>query len=329
METGQYKTPGVMIRETREAKGISLEDLAGETRISIKLLEALEDDNYALLNGPLYVRSFLNSCASTLGMDASLLIKHFELLSQEAEELAAKDEVWQSDETQVHKISAMGGRAKVWPILGALVVVVAVVLFFVMRGGEHDVQPERTQTTEVAAVVEDTTRVETPVATPVDDPPADDPPVEAETTPVETRDADIDAGELFVEPDSRVLTALESLPAGDRSLRFSDDRSWPIVMRLVFSGPTGFAIGVDRDSETSAIDWPASVRRGVPDEGIEPGRIYQVGSRFVSYWGANDHFLLKLDSADGVTVTLNGSPLSIPTRIVGREWVLDGTLVGR
>jgi len=61
---------GTQLRLAREAKGLTLEQLAAETRIAQRSLQALEDDNYAALPGRTYVLGFGRTYARQVGLDA-------------------------------------------------------------------------------------------------------------------------------------------------------------------------------------------------------------------------------------------------------------------
>jgi cytoskeletal protein RodZ len=60
---------GTILKEAREKKGISLEDLFETTKIQVKLLRALEDGNYAAYPGDVYVRGALRNYAEAVGLD--------------------------------------------------------------------------------------------------------------------------------------------------------------------------------------------------------------------------------------------------------------------
>jgi cytoskeleton protein RodZ len=59
---------GERLRNAREARGLSLDDVEAATRIRRRYLEALEDEAFDRLPGPAYVRGFLNAYASHLGL---------------------------------------------------------------------------------------------------------------------------------------------------------------------------------------------------------------------------------------------------------------------
>lgn len=77
---------GARIRHAREARGVSLRQIADTTRISIRALEALERNDVARLPGGIFSRGFVRSYAAEVGMDPEQAVHDF--LSQFPNELA-------------------------------------------------------------------------------------------------------------------------------------------------------------------------------------------------------------------------------------------------
>ncbi len=67
-------TIGATLREARERRGLTIEQVAQDTRISARFLEALEAEAFELLPAPVYVRGFLRSYASYLKLDPQPLL---------------------------------------------------------------------------------------------------------------------------------------------------------------------------------------------------------------------------------------------------------------
>ena len=76
---------GQRLRETREAKGLSLEQVAAETRIQERYLTVIEAGNFAALPSRTYAIGFTRTYARTLGLD------EHEATDQVRAELAAGD----------------------------------------------------------------------------------------------------------------------------------------------------------------------------------------------------------------------------------------------
>jgi len=71
-------TIGSILRQQRENKKLNLEKIAEELKIRPQYLEALEKDQFELLPGKLYQRSFLKAYAQFLNLDQDHILKMFE-----------------------------------------------------------------------------------------------------------------------------------------------------------------------------------------------------------------------------------------------------------
>ena len=66
---------GMRMRQERELKGISLEEMAQVTRIPLRTLQKMEEDRFAELPGEVFVRGFLRTYAKTVGLHAEALVR--------------------------------------------------------------------------------------------------------------------------------------------------------------------------------------------------------------------------------------------------------------
>jgi cytoskeletal protein RodZ len=65
------------LREAREKKGITLQQMAAKTRIDIKFLEAIDNGNFSFLP-ELYVKAFLKQYARVVGLEEKETIERYE-----------------------------------------------------------------------------------------------------------------------------------------------------------------------------------------------------------------------------------------------------------
>ena len=70
---------GTTLREARMRARIYISEIEAETKIRAKYLRALENEEWDLLPGPTYVKSFLRTYADALGLDGKLLIEEYKL----------------------------------------------------------------------------------------------------------------------------------------------------------------------------------------------------------------------------------------------------------
>jgi cytoskeletal protein RodZ len=69
---------GSRLRSARESRGISLEQAQKDTRISSRILSALETDRIdQMVSGPIYVKSFIKKYANYLGLDGNAVAESF------------------------------------------------------------------------------------------------------------------------------------------------------------------------------------------------------------------------------------------------------------
>ncbi|MEO6391668.1 MAG: RodZ domain-containing protein [Pyrinomonadaceae bacterium] len=74
---------GEQLRLAREARGISLREISEQTRISIRYLEAIEQDNYKNLPGGIFNKSFVRAYAKHIGFDEKEALSGYSQLSRE------------------------------------------------------------------------------------------------------------------------------------------------------------------------------------------------------------------------------------------------------
>jgi cytoskeletal protein RodZ len=65
------------LKAFRRRKGVSLEQIADSTKISMRFLRAIEAEDYAVLPGGLFGRSYIRQYAEAAGCDAELLLERY------------------------------------------------------------------------------------------------------------------------------------------------------------------------------------------------------------------------------------------------------------
>ena len=68
---------GERFRAAREARGLTLSDVAEHIRIRSVYLAAIEDENWAAIGAPVYIRGFLRTYARFLGLDPEEVVADF------------------------------------------------------------------------------------------------------------------------------------------------------------------------------------------------------------------------------------------------------------
>ncbi len=68
---------GKTLREARESKGLTIEQVADTTRIMPSMIEALEAENFSKIAAPLYGRGFVKLYCTAVGLDPEPLVAEF------------------------------------------------------------------------------------------------------------------------------------------------------------------------------------------------------------------------------------------------------------
>jgi cytoskeleton protein RodZ len=78
---------GETLREARMRAKIDVSEVEERTKIRAKYLRALENEEWGLLPGPTFVRSFLRTYADYLGLDSRMLVEEYRLRHDHPSEL--------------------------------------------------------------------------------------------------------------------------------------------------------------------------------------------------------------------------------------------------
>jgi cytoskeleton protein RodZ len=73
---------GASFKKARESKGISLDQIAAETRISTRFLLAIENEEFNLLPGGIFNRGFVRTYAAKIGLDPEQAVADYERLAE-------------------------------------------------------------------------------------------------------------------------------------------------------------------------------------------------------------------------------------------------------
>lgn len=125
---------GATLREARMRARIDISEVEAETKIRAKYLRALENEEWDLLPGPTFVKTFLRTYADVLGLDSRLLVEEYKLRHE------------RPNESELRPIGPpQAGRRRPQPrgiprgyIVGLLVVLLLGSLYLLGQGGEDD-----------------------------------------------------------------------------------------------------------------------------------------------------------------------------------------------
>jgi len=68
---------GSLLREVRVARGLSLQEMCDSSRISVRYLEAVEQDDYEKLPSPTFVRGYVREMGRLLDLDEARLVEGY------------------------------------------------------------------------------------------------------------------------------------------------------------------------------------------------------------------------------------------------------------
>lgn len=78
MSDATLATPGALIGDALEQRGLTLDDLAQSTRLRRGLLEQMEADDFADTGGDVYARGHLRVIAGVLDIDPGVMLAAYD-----------------------------------------------------------------------------------------------------------------------------------------------------------------------------------------------------------------------------------------------------------
>ncbi len=120
---------GASLREARMRAKIDVSEVEAATKIRAKYLRALENEEWKLLPGPTFVKSFLRTYADHLGLDGKLLVEEYKSRHERPSEI---DLVPIGGSRRPRPQPQRGRRG--W-IIGALIIALLVLFFYLGSRG--------------------------------------------------------------------------------------------------------------------------------------------------------------------------------------------------
>lgn len=132
---------GQFLRRERELRGITLEEIATTTKISLKFLKALENDSLETLPGEFFIKGIIRSYAKSIGLEEEYVLNKY------YEELLLKQQVQRNEQRKEQKkgkphTSIFPKREKFLNLVffSVLVILIITSIYLISR-------PQRTRTT--------------------------------------------------------------------------------------------------------------------------------------------------------------------------------------
>jgi hypothetical protein len=125
---------GQVLSDARERAGLDIRDVEEQTKIRVKYLHALEDEDWGTLPSPAYAKGFLRTYAQLLGLDAEALVDEFR---RQVEGGRAAGDYPLGDQVLARSSRPGGGGRSPWLVAGLILVAIAAVLLVIgLTGGD-------------------------------------------------------------------------------------------------------------------------------------------------------------------------------------------------
>lgn len=141
---------GTYLRHERELRQISLEEISQTTRIPLRTLQHLEDDDLDRLPGEVFVRGFLKSYARIVGLDLEEVLERH---ARRHDEKPAESEAPVAPLASVQHAEG-GRRFGIAIALVILLILFTLALSIVMRPRHRDTPIELSSVSPAAALVD-------------------------------------------------------------------------------------------------------------------------------------------------------------------------------
>ncbi len=285
-------TLGEKLKREREARGVSLKEIAAATRIHENYLRALEENDYGTLPGAVFITGFLRNYATHLGLDADKIVIEFEAMKIEP---PVKPYAIPGDVDEESSMSTL------WTV-GFLLLVLVIYVAYVnwpdsapIKGKPAAEKIEPVKAKE--AIPPDADKAKPPAAKP----PAAKPPAAKPTA--KEKPAKKEPPVAKPPPDSEV-TKNEPAPA---AVVKKNAAATPPIKKYKYR-----LVVTARDEDA----WVFVV----VDDAIERDLFVRAGQRII--FNGNKSFIFTTGNASQINLTLNGRPLrfEIPKSNVLRRW---------
>lgn len=167
---------GATLRETRMRQGLEISDIEASTKIRAKYLRAIENEEWDLLPGPTFVKSFLRTYAEALDLDSRLLLEEYKSRYErfDDQEVRGPQRPTSHPSAGRERRPPRRGHPGRWILLACAAMVVVILLFLLGSGDDaptrkgvtSTVTSSPTRTTDGGGASAKTTRTTASSSTP-------------------------------------------------------------------------------------------------------------------------------------------------------------------
>lgn len=133
------ETVGEILLSEREKRGLTVKDVEAATSIRALYISAIENNNFAVVPGEVYLKGFIRNYANYLGLNGQAMV---DLYRQQ--QLPPSNTTVDEPEAEVNvntDASPAGGSAAKWMIVGAAAVILAGAAWWFTSGKETSPSP--------------------------------------------------------------------------------------------------------------------------------------------------------------------------------------------
>jgi hypothetical protein len=124
---------GDRFKKARQSRGMSLDQISSETRIGIRFLQAIENEDFNLLPGGIFNRGFIRSFAEHVGIDAEQALVEYERL------VGRREPVEESASTTPQATDSHKTQKRLLPIAVGVLLLVFIIVFGLSRQTQNSV----------------------------------------------------------------------------------------------------------------------------------------------------------------------------------------------
>jgi cytoskeleton protein RodZ len=355
-----YRSLGDLLRDAREEKQVSFEQLNESTRISVRVLKALEQDDLEAASGIIYVRGFVRTLAAFYDLDPEWLGAKLDALAGETSRpvLPVDDEddviagpvpdpvveevpvetgpKWEVESTRIRHVGAKSTpRVSRNLILGLVAVLILAIVLVLWMGFDRSTGGGRAENESTALT--DPVYLEVPEvgthAADADMTRAETPPTEPRSIPTETESIPAETSTSPVRDDQPAASSGPPLDTAERDAPDDSPSADPVPQRMVeaedpVSGTSTGLASVLRPAEDGAL--PPMELRILVDGPVEVTISSDGADRKTKMMNqgeewrfrGSDHFTLAVTDPAVVSIEIDGRPRRLPLNWTGEEMAL-------
>jgi cytoskeleton protein RodZ len=285
---------GSYLKHERELRGVPLEEISGATKIHIRFLQALENNQFDDLPGEVFIKGYIRSYANTIGSDVEEMLNIYE------ESVGSKITENNSDSVSPSNTSAKNFLG--FALIGLIILALIFGIRFLISGKQNSPSinaelnekqiAKATSPLSIKAIEENPPTIKDILSKESDAPVSQEP-----QAPVSELDSSMQKPDIENQVSSLVLADKENPP----------DLEKPLKLTIKTKNNSWFNMTVDDFREEDFI---------LPADGEK------------SYW-ANTVFRLTIGNKLGTEIILNGKKLVIPEskENVVKDFIINSKLI--